>query len=193
MTDERALARYRYLVKTAPPEAIEQAHAEAFAQLTPAQRQQLLQEIGNALPPSDRALAGPANATPHGMARLVTRAEMRQPGTIERLFGVGRSGGMGRIVAGSLLGSLAGVVIGSVVGSALAQQFFADPAADLAAGAGAGDDALLATSDAGLQDTTFDGNEPLPDDRLVTADPAGDGGDAGGDLASDFGIDTFDI
>ena len=35
-TDEQAIARYRYLLRTAPPEAIEQAHAEAFAQLTPA-------------------------------------------------------------------------------------------------------------------------------------------------------------
>ena len=31
--DEQAIARYRYLLRTAPPEAIEQAHAEAFARL----------------------------------------------------------------------------------------------------------------------------------------------------------------
>ena len=28
--DEQALARYRYMLKTAPPETIEQAHVEAF-------------------------------------------------------------------------------------------------------------------------------------------------------------------
>ncbi len=33
--DEAAIARYRYMLKTAPPETIEQAHAEAFAKLTP--------------------------------------------------------------------------------------------------------------------------------------------------------------
>ncbi len=33
-TDEQAIERYRYLLRTAPPEAIEEAHAEAFAQLT---------------------------------------------------------------------------------------------------------------------------------------------------------------
>ena len=44
-TDEQAIARYRYRLKTAPPETIEQAHAEAFAQLTPEQRQQLLMTI----------------------------------------------------------------------------------------------------------------------------------------------------
>ena len=41
--DEQALARYRYMLKTAPPEAIEQAHAEAFEKLTPQQRRMLLE------------------------------------------------------------------------------------------------------------------------------------------------------
>lgn len=36
--DQRAIERYQYLLKTAPPDKIEQAHAEAFAQLTPQQR-----------------------------------------------------------------------------------------------------------------------------------------------------------
>ena len=31
--DEQALQRYRYMLKTAPPETIEQAHEEAFAKL----------------------------------------------------------------------------------------------------------------------------------------------------------------
>ena len=34
MTDQQAVERYRYLLQTAPPEAIEQAHAEAFSRLT---------------------------------------------------------------------------------------------------------------------------------------------------------------
>src|SRR5918994_4496742 len=33
--DAQALQRYRYMLKTAPPETIEQAHEEAFAKLTP--------------------------------------------------------------------------------------------------------------------------------------------------------------
>jgi hypothetical protein len=32
--DEQAVERYRYLLRTAPPETIEEAHAEAFAKLT---------------------------------------------------------------------------------------------------------------------------------------------------------------
>ena len=36
--DEQAVERYRYMLKTAPPETIEAAHAEAFERLTPEQR-----------------------------------------------------------------------------------------------------------------------------------------------------------
>src|SRR5829696_5902448 len=36
--DEIAVERYRYLLRTAPPETIEQVHEEAFAKLTPEQR-----------------------------------------------------------------------------------------------------------------------------------------------------------
>ena len=44
LTDEQALARYRYMLATAPPEDIERAHEEAFAQLSPEQRQQALEK-----------------------------------------------------------------------------------------------------------------------------------------------------
>src|SRR5271170_753228 len=52
MTDEQAIARYKYMLKTAPPETIEQAHQEAFSQLTPQQRQQVLQQLTSAMPPA---------------------------------------------------------------------------------------------------------------------------------------------
>jgi hypothetical protein len=48
--DEQAIARYRYMLKTAPPETIEQAHAEAFAQLSPEQRRRVLQELAEITP-----------------------------------------------------------------------------------------------------------------------------------------------
>ena len=62
--DEQAIARYRYMLKTAPPEVIEQAHAEAFAQLTPEQRRQVLGKIAEGMPASERALAGQSDANP---------------------------------------------------------------------------------------------------------------------------------
>jgi len=115
--DEQAIARYSYMLKTAPPEVIEQAHAEAFAQLTLEQRRLVLQKIAEGMPASERALAGQSDANPQGLARMATRAEIRQPGAMERMFG--QAGG---VMAGSLLGSIAGTVIGSMI----AREFFAN-------------------------------------------------------------------
>jgi hypothetical protein len=116
-SDDRAIERYRYLLQTAPPERIEQAHEEAFAQLTPEQRREVLEALAAETPESERSTAD----DPRSLARMATRAEMRQPGTLERSFG-GRGVGMGGIFAGSMLGSIAGVFIGT----AIAQQMLAD-------------------------------------------------------------------
>jgi poly(3-hydroxybutyrate) depolymerase len=113
-----AVERYRYMLRTAPPETVEQAHAEAFAKLTPDQRRKVLQDLGNTVPAAERANSD----DPHSLARMATRAEMRQPGTMERVLG-GRGGmGMGGMIAGSLLASVAG----AFVGTAIADAFFGD-------------------------------------------------------------------
>ena len=62
--DEQAVERYRYLLRTAPPETIEEAHAEAFAKLTPEQRRMVLQELDSTLTPAERAAGPPWPACP---------------------------------------------------------------------------------------------------------------------------------
>ena len=109
--DERALERYRYLLRTAPPDRIEQAHEEAFAALTPEQRRQALDEL-SAAAPEERA----DGDDPRSLARMATRAEVRRPGTVERAFG--GSGGMGV----PLMGSFATAFLGTLA----AQALFAD-------------------------------------------------------------------
>jgi hypothetical protein len=123
-SDQQAIERYRYMLRTAPPETIEQAHAEAFATLTPQQRRQVLEQLRQATPPGERP-PGDSGAEPEALARMATRAEIRQPGVLERAFGSGGGGGFGGMFASSLLGSVAGTVIGSMV----AQHFFAHPSA----------------------------------------------------------------
>ncbi len=162
--DEQAIERYRYLLRTAPPETIEQAHAEAFAQLTPEQRQMMLQELSQDLPEAERAAAARSGADPAALARTATRAELRQPGTLERRFGgMGAPGmGMGGFMAGSFLSTIAGVV----VGSAIANAFFFDSGYD------GGDSGGDAGSDSGGD----------------TGSDAGDGDFGGGDFGGgDFG------
>ena len=69
LTDEQALERYRYLVRTAPPEAIERAHEEAFAKLTPEQRRMALRDLSAVVPEHERA----GGDDPRSLARMATR------------------------------------------------------------------------------------------------------------------------
>ena len=124
LTDEQAIERYRYLLKTAPPEAIEQAHAEAFAQFSPEQRRSVLERLSADAPAYEQGARTSKADDPHSLAKMATRAEMRRPGTLERTFGgLGGGGqvGVGGLLTGSFMSSLAGTVIGSMV----ARQFFA--------------------------------------------------------------------
>lgn len=147
--DEQAIGRYRYMLQTAPPHTLEQAHAEAFAKLTPDQRTLLLQRLSAELPEAERSAAhGTLRDDPQSLARLATRSEIRQPGTLERSFG--GMGGMGGTLAGSFLASMAGVVIGS----AIAQSFLSDT--DVA-GANAAADGTSANADTDLADASDGG------------------------------------
>lgn len=155
--DDQAIGRYRYMLQTAPPHTLEQAHAEAFAKLTPDQRTLLLQRLSAELPEAERSAAhgGTLRDDPQSLARLATRAEIRQPGTLERSFGGmsgrgGAMGGMGGTLAGSFLASMAGVVIGS----AIAQSFLNDT--DVA-GADAAADGTSAEADTDLADASDGG------------------------------------
>lgn len=185
--DEQAIARYRYLLKTAPPEAIEQAHAEAFAQLTPDQRRQVLQQIAQVTPDAERPVLERNPNDPQTLARAATRAEMRQPGVLERMFGAsapaggaafGAAPGFGSMMAGSLLGSVAGTVLGSMI----AQEFFThhrDAWFDPGSG---GQHALTSNDDWGLGPHSGDGSADNVDD--IGVDP---------DIGGDFDGGSFDV
>jgi hypothetical protein len=192
--DEQAIARYRYLLRTAPPETIEQAHADAFAQLTPEQRRRVLLDLSAGLPEHERASAQRVGDDPAAIARVATRAEVRQPGSIERAFGgfsaaPASGGGLGGLMAGSFLSSMAGTVLGSMI----AQHFFAHhPEANQLFG----NDAGTLGGDSNLLDQNSAGG-PIQD-PFRTADVGGAGDDLsrnfdnGGDDLGGFDPDGFD-
>ena len=167
-SDEQAVARYRYMLQTAPPETIEEAHTEAFARLTAEQRRLVLEELSADAPEAELAQA---KDDPRSLARMATRAEIRQPGAIERTFGrMGGGAGMGGIMASSFLSSIAGVV----VGSAIAQAFFGG------AGAEGGDQQAAGEAGDAHQDVGPDAGDEMAAD--MDGDIGGDFGDFGGDL-----------
>lgn len=165
--DEIAVERYRYLLRTAPPETIEQVHTEAFAKLTQEQRNLLFQQLSDSAPQGE----APRDAAPSSLAAAATRQELRNPGTMERSLGGGGGMGFGSMVASSLLGTVAGYVIGSALVSAFLPNDMGGSAD--AEGADSG-------SDAGADSGADTGG-----------DSGGDfgGGDfGGGDFGGDFGF-----
>ncbi|MBC8165276.1 MAG: hypothetical protein H7Y20_05310 [Bryobacteraceae bacterium] len=122
--DQQAIERYRYMLRTAPPETIQQAHEEAFARLTAEQRQIVLRELTASAPPEE---SRQATDEPASLARLATRTEVRQPGMLERVFGSSRmsggsGGGMG--IGGMLGGTFLASIAGTFIGSSIAHSFF---------------------------------------------------------------------
>ena len=172
MSDEEAIQRYRYMVRTAPPEAIEQAHQEAFARLTPAQRAQVLRELLNVTPSRERAAWRGAEDDPRALARLATRAEMRQPGIMENLLS-GPGLGMGGMMAGTLFGSLVAGFVGSMVANEFFEHTHDGGWENGGMDEGAGQEQYLDTQEADYPSNDDGGSDQVGDDL---------GGDFGGEF-----------
>lgn len=177
--DEIAVERYRYLLRTAPPETIEQVHEEAFTKLTPEQRHMLFEQLSADAPKGDRPQADDA----HSLAVSATRSEMRQPGTLERsLSNVSPAGpGFGSMFASSLLGNIAGYfIVSSLMSSFMPSD--GDASSDAAAGDGSNGETGSDSVDAGSE-----GSMDAAGDSGFDGDPGfGDGGFGGGDFGGGF-------
>jgi hypothetical protein len=162
-SDEQALERYRYMLRTAPPETIEQAHQEAFEKLTPDQRRQVAEGLAREAPGAEATsiAATPVDDT-RALAKAATRAEIRQPGILERSMA---GGGMG--MGAHLLSSFAMGFVGSMV----ANSFFE-------AMGGFGDEDQPHPAD----NTEADGDAAADDGQLADYDGDDGGFDGGGDF-----------
>jgi hypothetical protein len=177
--DEVAIERYRYLLRTAPPDQVEEAHAEAFAQLTPEQRRQVQAQLSETVPANERATSD----EPRDLARMATRAEVRNPGTLERNFGSSQGPGFGSMLGASMLGTIGGMVIGSAVANMMFGSAFGDPAQDFAGGEEGGG------AEAGAEEAGAEGGDPGAE---AGAEPVeASGADAGGDAGGGFFGDMF--
>ena len=82
LTVEEALSRWRYLVGTAPPEALSEAHARALEALGEVSRAEVLQRLRAGLSALEPGAVVPAD--PAVLMRAASRAERRTPGFLER-------------------------------------------------------------------------------------------------------------
>lgn len=210
-TDEQAVERYKYMLRTAPPKTIEQAHEEAFAKLTPEQRQMVLHDLIQSAPQHEQASLSSTQDDPQTLARLATRAEVRQPGTLVQVFGGGMPGGYGGYGGmyggpgyggygyGSMGGGLLSSIAGAFIGTMIADQFF-----DHTGGFGGfdRDDQSMYNEQSMDYDPSQDPNadfstmgyasDPNAGGNDFGAEPGADqGADFGGDFGSDFGGGDF--
>lgn len=188
--DQAAIEKYRYMLRTAPPQDMERAHAEAFARLTPQQRDLLHNELSTQLPQAER----PASQDPRELARAATRAEVSRPGFMDKILGSGGSGrrGMGGMAAGAagglgvgLLGGVAGAFIGTAIAGPLLDGF-----------AGIGEE--FGSMAEGLGDSVAGAGEQLSAAGEGLGDQAGGMfgdflGGAGGNFGNDGGFGDFEF
>jgi hypothetical protein len=130
---EQALARYRYMLRTAPSATIEQAHAEAFAKLTPQQRSVMRQQLSAYLTPEQRAAGLGLQDDPASLARAATVIEIHRPGTLESIYrsmstmpaapGAPGTPSTGTFSSDRFMNTFMWLFLGGIV----AHQFFADP------------------------------------------------------------------
>jgi hypothetical protein len=197
--DEIAVERYRYLLRTAPPETIEQVHAEAFATLTPEQRRAVFDELSRQSPQGEAPRGDDAGS----LAQAATRTELRRPGSLEQTLGGGQQGaqagggqaqgrvgmGMGSIIGGSLLGTVAGYVIGSALVSSFLPDGGGDATADGGDAGAEGDPG--AEGDAGADGGADAGSDPQLAGDATGGDPGAAGDFGGGDFGGGFGGGDF--
>jgi hypothetical protein len=157
---------------------------------------EVLRQLSAEVPESERAAM--AQPDPQGLARMATRAELRQPGVLERLFGArtfapaGMGGiqpggvGLGGMMAGTLLSSIAGTFIGSAIAHQFLDGFERSP-----------EHHGLFDSAQGAQDSDADRDAADLTDHDQYADnshdDAVDTDDADYDDDGDFGGDDFDV
>lgn len=106
-----AVARYQYLLRTASPENIEQAHQEAFAAMTEDERRQVLQALAS-------SGETPTDDSADSLARSATRLEVKQPGALQQALG-GVQSAVGSSAGQTLLAAIAGSFVGNTLFSAV--------------------------------------------------------------------------
>lgn len=93
LTPEEALARWRYLVGTAPPEAVSEAHGRALEGLGEVPRAEVLQRLRSGLSALEPGAVVPVD--PAVLIRAAARAERRAPGFLERALAADARGRQG--------------------------------------------------------------------------------------------------
>jgi hypothetical protein len=117
LTAEESLARWRYLLGAAPPEAVSEAHRQALGTLEELPRAEVLQRLRSALSALEPGAVVPGD--PAVLLRASARAERRAPGFLERALAGDARGRQG-------LAAFAAAVVATSVAGPFLQAFDPD-------------------------------------------------------------------
>lgn len=117
LTPEQALARWRYLVRAAPPEVLSEAHGRALETLEELPRAEVLLRLRSALSALESGVVVPGDQAV--LLRASARAERRAPGFLERALAGDARGRQG-------LASLAVAVVATSAAAPFLQAFDPD-------------------------------------------------------------------
>ena len=93
LTAEESLARWRYLLGAAPPDALSEAHGRALEVMEELPRAEVLQRLRSALAALEPGAVVPGD--PAVLVRASARAERRTPGFLERALAADARGRQG--------------------------------------------------------------------------------------------------
>jgi hypothetical protein len=91
--DYEVQQRYRQTLRNAPPQVVEDAHADAFAQLSPDQRREMARRLRAQAAQLEQPYDDPYDydndddEDPRKLARMAQQAEQRNPNVLDQLFG----------------------------------------------------------------------------------------------------------
>jgi hypothetical protein len=116
-SDQEVLDRYNQVAPQLPPDMYQQSAEEAFARLSPQQRQEFArylqqrsQQQGLNLPDFNQDGIDDRYQDPRVLAQVTSRMEQQQPGILGQLLGGGGGGGAGNMLDNPLAkAALAGV------------------------------------------------------------------------------------
>jgi hypothetical protein len=119
--------QYQQLLQTAPPDVIEQAHADAFAQLSVEERRSIAESLRAANDDPNQAFqftgftGGEQDTDPQQLAAMFARAQQQQPDLLGSILGRG-NGGSGNPLMQMVLSTVATLVMQRLLGGAASQN-----------------------------------------------------------------------
>ncbi len=116
LDDHDVYERYQRTVQHAPPDVVEEAHIEAFQQLPPDQRMQILRQFqqANNDPRQPFNYNGGFNDDPREMARMARMASQQQPDLLQSVMGPG--GALSNPLAKAALAGVAAMAAQRIMG-----------------------------------------------------------------------------